>query len=470
MDMKSSPYLLPAEIHNSRESFHSMSRQDAHDPYRPVTFIKDDASMRSKSRNRGDGASDFTKSSDGTERMNANLLQNAQRMSRSYPPQVGAGLESQPSLPNLTPPEQAYDPIQRKTSPASLAPIPTGTPSQLSPDGIKPPPAQPNIPKTSHQADMAELEQPQTVSEMEQPQSVSELPSAAAFPPRTHSKKASEPQHAAMGSHMSQESDYGDAFKITPPSPKREQPAAAANQAAYDYNYDFDQPEEDDNALNGLGLGGLGYDPRRLSMSVRPLPPDDPTEDPESRANRIRSFYKEYFDDSKKPAQNYDYGGYYEDYDQEYLQDGTVFDPASGNFVVAQRPYAAPVTRRAMTPPPRGPPRFRGTHASASSAGRSGSRGPMSPMSDGGRGRAPGPRKPLPPPKSLKSLPTPHLLRDDSAIFDAADFAPPISIRDLQNGRRPDSPLGSPRAYSPTVRAHTPLQSSFDDLAVIPSP
>lgn len=33
------------------------------------------------------------------------------------------------------------------------------------------------------------------------------------------------------------------------------------------------------------------------------MPSDDPQENPEERANRIRSFYKEYFDDSKpEPA------------------------------------------------------------------------------------------------------------------------------------------------------------------------
>jgi hypothetical protein len=35
---------------------------------------------------------------------------------------------------------------------------------------------------------------------------------------------------------------------------------------------------------------------------------------------------------------------------------------------------------------------------------------------------------------------------------------------------RPDSPLGSPRPFSPAVRPHTPLVGSYDDLAVLPSP
>lgn len=55
-------------------------------------------------------------------------------------------------------------------------------------------------------------------------------------------------------------------------------------------------------------------------------------------------------------------------------------------------------------------------------------------------------------------------------VFNPIDFAPPVSFRERQNGMRPDSPLGTPRPYSPSVRPHTPLASSFDDLAAMPSP
>jgi hypothetical protein len=154
-----------------------------------------------------------------------------------------------------------------------------------------------------------------------------------------------------------------------------------------------------------------------------------------------------------------------------------VFDPATGSFVVAQpqMPFAQPVTRRAMTPPPRAPPRFRsgsnprGPHMSNGSMSSSGRFMPprnMSSMS----GRLPGPRAPLPPPAPLSSLPTPSKLKEDSMVFNALDFAPPVSYRERQNGMRPDSPLGAPRPYSPSVRPHTPLVSAYDDLAVMPSP
>jgi hypothetical protein len=54
----------------------------------------------------------------------------------------------------------------------------------------------------------------------------------------------------------------------------------------------------------------------------------------------------------------------------------------------------------------------------------------------------------------------------DDMSFTPTLFAPPVSYRDRQAGRRPDSPS---RPYSPAVRAFTPLAASFDDLAVIPS-
>ncbi|KAJ4357917.1 uncharacterized protein N0V89_002494 [Didymosphaeria variabile] len=277
---------------------------------------------------------------------------------------------------------------------------------------------------------------------------------------------------------MLSDSSYGEGFQITPPSPREsqtEQPAPLAPQPRRPVSI------VQNGGNGGLGVDDFGHNTNRLSMSLRPLPPanDDPNEDPEQRANRIRSFYKEYFDDSKpEPAGPQIYNDYYDDYTSEYL-DGSVFDPQTGNFIVAQptAPFAQPVTRRAMTPPPRAPPRFRsntnqsrggpGPHMSQSSLGSSylPPRN-MSSMS----GRLPAPRKPMPPPAPLASLPTPGKLQDDFGIFNAADFAPPVSFRERQNGMRPDSPLGTPRPYSPSVRPHTPLASSFDDIAVLPSP
>jgi hypothetical protein len=227
------------------------------------------------------------------------------------------------------------------------------------------------------------------------------------------------------------------------------------------------------------GLGAPGFDPKRLSMTFRPLPPDNmmETDDPEIRANRIRSFYKEYFDENKPaPA-----GQYYEDYDQNYLGETSYYDPDSNQFVM---PYAEPVTRRAMTPPPRGPPRFQGpprarqgSMGAMSAGGMRGPQmyppGPRAYSSASGRmgpGGQNGPRKPMPPPAALNSLPTPSKLRDDSfALMGAIDFAPPQNYRDRAAGRS-ESPLGERRPYSPAVPAFAPVVSAFEELAAIPSP
>jgi len=249
------------------------------------------------------------------------------------------------------------------------------------------------------------------------------------------------------------------------------------------------------------GLRQLDFDVNRLSVFMRPLPPDDPEENPEQRANRIRSFYKEYFDDSKghqggpppQPPQPRGQADYYEDYDGEYLSNGySIYDEQQKGFIVGGAPFAQPITRRAMTPPPRAPPRnFRARSGSNAPGPRFGGPGPrsragsamsgymtppggsragsaMSAFRPGERGRPQ--KRPLPPPDALMSLKTPALLKEDSALYAAYDLAPPPSFRQRQNGMRPDSPLGTERPYSPTVRAHTPLQSAFDDLSPMPSP
>jgi hypothetical protein len=247
------------------------------------------------------------------------------------------------------------------------------------------------------------------------------------------------------------------------------------------------------------------------------------SEDPEYRANRIRSFYKEYFDETKpedrppmppmphmqyqKPHHHHQQSNtsYYEDYDANYAQDAPYFDPASNSFVM---PYAQPVSRRAMTPPPsgqrfpgpRGPPRafhgsqtgmrfppnMRGPPRPGSSVSNqlggpsrpgSSTSGPYgrpragSAMSGSRSGsRFGGPRKPIPPPADLTTLPTPSKLRDDSfAIFNATDFAPPETFADRARGRS-QSPVGERRPYKMNVPAHSPLVNAFDELAALPSP
>jgi hypothetical protein len=178
---------------------------------------------------------------------------------------------------------------------------------------------------------------------------------------------------------------------------------------------------------------------------------------------------------------------YYEDYDAGYMGDATYYDAASNAFVM---PYAQPVTRRAMTPPPagrmRGPPGPgpRGPHGPHGSfSAMSNQSGPRRPRAGsafsgprpGSSASAGGPRmqpkKRGPPPAALTTLPTPSKLKDDSfAILNAADFAPPETFRDQAAGRS-QSPLGERRPYhSPQVPVASPLVTAFDELGAMPSP
>jgi hypothetical protein len=449
-----SPYILPPGLHGSRESFHSLSRsmKDPHDPYGQVVFGKGDgASINSERQSRHENGSVYTTSSGGTDKhaMNNGLLKNAQTMPRSQPPRG----ESR-NVPEIKYPD------------ANAIPLSPLNPFHGAGTFPGPPPPASALPQPASKRGGVE-EMPSTYAAF----TSMEPPTTNAHIPRIQSQAAVMHEKRDTSSYLSN-SSYGDAFQVTPPSPHNSQILQGANPLA-------PQPLRPHNdAPNvGLGVSTPAFNPNRLSMSVRPLPPDDPSENQEERANRIRSFYKEYFDDSKpEPVGGHVYDEYYEDYGSEYL-DGAIFDTESGAFVVVQ-PHsrdAAPVTRRAMTPPPRAPPRFRsntgggGVPRMSGQSSNSSSRNPprnMSSMS----GRPPPPKKPLPAPTPLASLPTPAKLTENAMMFDPNDFAPPISYRDRQAGRRPDSPLGESRPYSPAVRAHTPLVGSYDDLAAMPSP
>lgn len=460
-----SPYILPVGLHGSRESFHSLSRSqhDPHDPYRPVAFVSDNQSIRSQGRSyRNDNGSLYTTSSGGTERhrMGDGLLKNAQRMSTSHPMR-GESLS----------PDGSRSPDSKFPDPAiALSPLNPRYDNDPLPAPLAPS-AQPKQEFTAFKptdVPIIQVPEPAATNRQVTKSPVQTTASATAFPPRIQSQQAVMHENANTTSMIST-SSYGDGFQVTPPSPRHsqilEEPLSPTPR----------HPQGQHNT--GLGVDDFGHNTNRMSMSLRPLPSDDPEENPEQRANRIRSFYKEYFDDSKpEPIGGHTYTEYYEDYGSEY-QDGTMFDSRNGNFIVAQpnAPYAEPITRRAMTPPPRAPPRFRsntgprGPHMSNSSVASS-QYPPRNMSSMSGRMAAPGPKRPLPPPSNLSSLPTPAKLTEDSMVFNPIDFAPPVSFRERQNGMRPDSPLGTPRPYSPSVRSHTPLVGSYDDLAVMPSP
>lgn len=508
MDMDiGSPYVLPPGLQGSRESLHSLSRtiNSRDDRYRPATtFIPNDASSMQSypSRRAADDSSSYTDSNNSgrkNDSMNQNLLRNAQRMSRSVPPTSRTPMGGS-NVPHVQALEPAVTIPRKELSPKPLdfglaPPVTADTrDSYGSKDGMDLRKSNNYLGPLIHSRDPSTDIHAQTPTQSQKPSPIqsqsgslhssptssqqftdrkSPPPSARASggvsrPPRSHSLKAL--------SHSSQElnifddqSDYGDGFKVTPPSPRNarsRQPSVTTRSS--------DQrglPPVVESAREGLTEPELGFDIRRLSMGFRPLPPDDPTDNPEQRANRIRSFYKEYFDESKNGPQP-SLGQYYEDYDQDYLGDGAIFDPVSGRFVTAQAPRTEAYGRRAMTPPPRAPPRFRGSarHHATMSGGSFSPPGPRSFSSASARFASPrgGPRKPPPLPKPLNVIPSPHLLNEDS-FATPIDFAPPSSYRDRAAGRS-ESPRGGSRPFSPLVPAHLPLASSFDDLSVMPSP
>ena len=512
-----SPYVLPPGLGGSRESLHSMTRtiHSKDDRYRPATTYtpNDGASVHSSGTRRGrqDDTSSFASSSirkaHGDD-MKQDLLGNAQRMSRSVPP-----IDRIPDVPEIRMPEAAAKEMPRKALPPSattpsngLAPSPPAnnardsyvagdegglrrsntylarlihkgdsTAYPLQNDNAQPIVSGTNNVNqndTSASKDLPGLPPSalQNTKRKSPPPAIQTdtVHQQAARPPRQQSLHAS--AHASIEHNfLDDSSEYGDGFHVQPPSPRQSQPVQ--------YTEDFQQPGLGDaphENTRGLAVdeGALGYDIRRLSMGMRPLPPDDPTDNAEQRANRIRSFYKEYFDDSKKGPSNANAGAYYEDYDEGYLGDSaTYYDPVAGQFITAAapRPFAQPPGRRAMTPPPRagggrrhaatlsGTPRpVRGQRAFSTTSDRFGPSGRSTP------------KKQLPPPGPLRAIPSPHLLKEDAFSL-PIDFAPPSSARDRRAGR-PDSPRGGLRPYSPTVRAFTPLASSYDDLAVMPSP
>ncbi|OJJ03816.1 hypothetical protein ASPVEDRAFT_759249 [Aspergillus versicolor CBS 583.65] len=449
LDIGHSPYMMPPDMRGSRDSMNSLPRSvlTDDDKYRRAHqyFSPDTHSIRSQRRGHEDTASIAGSTRRGAygDDMNQGLLGNAQRISRSSPPLYNAPSEPSPRSSANQP--QVHDAsfelnLPRSPSPVhvpgltSINELATESPTEdNAPAGAQ---AQLNS-RPEHEFDFVLRD---TASAHTEPN-----------PAPLHDTSIPTPRISFPSSDGA--SDYGDerASSNVPMPPLPEEPPQQSNMSL--------DPRRDT---------------RRLTMGLRPLPPEDPADNPEQRANRIRSFYKEYFDESKAGQRE----TYYEDYEAEYYpyEDEYVYDPVTGEYYDAfPAPYAEPVTRRAMTPPPRAPPRFQGgpRHMASGSIGGYSeqfySPGPRAFSSASARfPGARGPRKPAPPPAPLTVLPTPHLLKDD-AIMTAIDFAPGSSFRDQKDGR-PETPLGGVRPYSPMVRAHTPLTSVFDDLAPMPSP
>jgi hypothetical protein len=487
LDVGNNPYLLPPGLQNSKESLRSLSQVVSPDDDKYRLAAHSDAgslrSFRSNPKWGADDASSFGGSarhvSTMPDEMDQGLLQNASGMSRS--PLVG-GVPSSPL---------AADPILNEkylNEPKAMGQ------NHMSMGSSQPdfePAFDSDMPKGLESSGPSEHNDemflgsygqqnpghltPDKPEEDHVPGQISHTsrPSLNGFDFGTGNNVANHEHHGIpviqetlaepapvglprLSLPMSETSDYGDEPKpnISPSLnlSEAEEPPRESEDS---------HPPPNNRVTQSFTKFDEGFDPHRLTVGIRPLPPEDPSDNAEQRANRIRSFYKEYFDDSKPAPEEY-----YEEYGSEFYDDAAVYDPYSGDFIMGpQKPFAQPMGRRAMTPPPRfqGPPRQMHSPAAMRAPG------PRAFSSASARIPANrGPRKPAPPPEPLHVLPSPHLLKDDISVL-PIDFAPGKTFKERQEGR-PDSPHGGLRPFTPSARPHTPLVSSFDDLAAIPSP
>lgn len=456
-----SPYLLPGELQGSGGSIHSMSRSlhDDHDPYRPVTFIKGDGeSVRSRPFNeKGSVYSAATSMHSTNERQG--LVANASRMSQSFPKRGDS------KMPDPLSPQDSIDSESSFTR--QMHSQTTGAPV-IRKQSQSSEPTLPDIMETGPRIDVHSPPPPPEKEDSSYPPRTTSAAEASSGPA---ARKGSLPHIVVPPRQSTQSSIYDDADGTAASPPMIAEPEAASAQANNTRRVPslmIEEPDMQNQRLSvmGLNLAEPAAPTNRLSvMGMRPLPPASmPDDNPEARANRIRSFYKEYFDDSKPEPAGAQYQ-YPDTYDLDYLTDAAIYDPESGGFVTGggppRRPFAEPMGRRAMTPPPRGAATpVGGPHMRQFSTQTVGRFGPRAHM----------PKKPLPPPMPLKSLPTPSKLKDDAAIFNADDFAPAITYRDRQAGRGTDSPTGTMRPFSPSVAPHVPLASTAAELSPMPSP
>lgn len=535
MDMNlSSPYLLPPTLQHSRESLARSLNKDESDPYRLVgDYVSEVGSMRSFPNKRSDRGSSIYSGKTGRPGPDAAANGN-------FPPR-------QKSMPPPTSPLPQLPPAAQRAEIAGGASVPDLQAKNEFRFNDNEPSRPPTTTHTIPEDAVPEIQQP--------PQAASKSSARVVSETARFSGQSATSQYESRGAYDREsgplpprEASRGQGLGISDATPYPQDSnmpvIVTASQPApsgFDFNLQSSPAQLGDNLRaqeanagpqdhdypHSAGLAVPEQGNKRLSVGFRPLPPDDylESEDPEFRANRIRSFYKEYFDDSVKqdsgrpPPLPQNMRGpapgarqepaYYEDYDSNYMGgEAAYFDPETNAFVM---PYAQPVTRRAMTPPPsnrrpmpgprgggphRGPPmmpggqpgrpragstmsgagrpragstmssgRF-GPHGSGYNTPRPGSSASQARSNNGGK-----PRKPMPPPAALSTLPTPSKLGDDSfAIFNAADFAPPPNIKDQARGRS-QSPSGERRPYlSPSVPVHSPLVSSYEEVVALPSP
>lgn len=469
------PYLPPPEVERSRESLISLSRSinPGDDKYRATAFVPDDRSIRSRRsslRSAHDGSSIFSGSTKRFEtESKTDLLPRGPSRETSEPPHFRKPVPPVEKSPGglLAPKLQEHDRNSTFSTTSGTAAIRasnnylgqyiSGGGDRAEPNGDKQPAVIVTETEVKPSPPIEEPRQPpavavrnplprRTSSFYEQP------PVADVADTDYHSKQV--PTLPQIGTPLND-------FDISTPSDSHSQiPHTDAKQdevndhvqsvstlpAQTNTHHDDSDSDYYDEVYEDYE--DVDYTYRGSMIGVRPLPPDDPTENPEQRANRIRSFYKEYFDDGSKSGARqtyYDGSEQYEDHVDSYYQQP-----------LPRMPVPRPDSRqRAMSHGNHvyhGPPR-----AYSSMSGRMGPprRGP--------------PKKQLPPPKPLMLLPTPHKIKGDDFLPNAIDFAPPQVFKNQRSGT-PDSLRGGLRPYSPSVRPHVPLTSSFDDLAAVPSP
>ena len=464
------PYLLPGTLQGSQESLHSLSKAlDANDPrygirpgtshsqmdghtlgqpnYAPsqlsnLAHTQTGESYIYTTSNKNDSPNGSTTS------MAEELLSKAQGMAMSPPPPSSSRLPQAPELRIPSPPPAAI--IKPENSN-----VPHDIPTELQPgerkDSYRLPPSIPMITKShlDFEFNLTISTPDQTSQPQNAPQEMDPL-KFDARPPPDASDYAGDTNTGISFRFSSASEDEENTVQLPPRKPIRDT------------------------------LAPGGFDNRRLSMGFRPLPPDgSPDESAEERASRIRSFYKEYFDDQGGNDRQsfYQSGGYYGDATDEYvptIQDDSapIYDYSSGNYVIpGMQPFAEPLARRAMTPPPRMPQGYEGPRSQSSVSNRISPPGPRSYTSHSSRGparRGP-PRTPIPPPSPLKYIPTPSHLGED-AFASPISFAPKIRVQDIVTGRDSPSFRSGERPYSPSVPAHTPLASAFYELPTLLAP
>lgn len=523
MDMNlSSPYLLPPTVHESRESLNSLAKtlHQPDDPYRSIATFSDVGSLRSYKTGHG---STYTKRESFKPRP---LITNIPVRQNSLP--TAPLPQAPPAAANNT----LKTPEPQEAEMARSAP-PSKTEFSFTNDDS----AMPQVPAATGHVDMPampSIQEPAPVASRNSPSSpLRPLSNESIVPGRPFGGALAGDGNSAAaapaGLGIMETSPTAPPTGALPDTPKggrrdskpivSEVPSEYEDYAAGQFQFALAEDEDDDvdtrpvqKVPEQVQPHSAGLDvpqnkkSNRLSVGVRPLPPNEMLEsdDAESRAMRIRSFYKEYFDDSKEakpPMPQPQSAQYYEDLDPGYGE-AAYFDPDSNAFVM---PYAEPVTRRAMTPPPsnrrpmpgprargpggpgpgphgpmgpgpRGPPGgFPGPRpragSSYSAAGRwAQSPRPGSSASHQGGSRPPGPRKPMPPPAALNTLPTPSKLKDDAFLIeDPIAFAPPPTLKDVAAGRS-QSPLGERRPYQLNVPVASPMSSAFDNIPDLPSP